>query len=61
MPTSMPAPGSLWSRRLTDWSAMPNDGDLADLLAHWVPDAGVRERILVANPARLYGFEPVGK
>jgi len=23
----------------------------------WVPDEGVRKRILVDNPARLYGFE----
>ena len=30
---------------------------LADLLATWVPDAAVRKRILVDNPARLYGFE----
>jgi predicted TIM-barrel fold metal-dependent hydrolase len=46
----------------TDWphvmvkGAMPNDGDLADLLLEWVPDAGLREQVLVANPARLYGF-----
>ena len=44
----------------TDWPhvmvtrPMPNDGDLVDLLATWVPDAAVRERILVENPARLY-------
>ena len=23
----------------------------------WVPDAAVRKKILVDNPARLYGFE----
>jgi 2-pyrone-4,6-dicarboxylate lactonase len=46
----------------TDWphvmvkGAMPNDGDLADLLLEWVPDAGMREQVLVANPAKLYGF-----
>lgn len=33
---------------------MPNDGALLDLLAYWAPEAGVRERILVNNPARLY-------
>ena len=33
---------------------MPNDGDLVDLLAMWVPDAALRHRILVANPAKLY-------
>jgi predicted TIM-barrel fold metal-dependent hydrolase len=41
----------------TEWSIpMPNDGELADLLAAWVPDAAVRRRVLVDNPARLYGF-----
>jgi predicted TIM-barrel fold metal-dependent hydrolase len=38
--------------------AMPNDGDLCDLLADWVPDARDRHRVLVGNPARLYGFTP---
>jgi predicted TIM-barrel fold metal-dependent hydrolase len=37
---------------------MPNDGPLTDLLARWVPDASVRRRILVDNPAELYGFSP---
>ena len=46
----------------TDWphvataGHMPNDGELMDLLADWVPDAGLRRRVLVDNPARLYGF-----
>jgi 2-pyrone-4,6-dicarboxylate lactonase len=35
---------------------VPNDGDLIDVFCDWVPDAATRERILVANPARLYGF-----
>ena len=35
---------------------MPNDGDLLDALAQWAPDAAQRRRILVNNPARLYGF-----
>ena len=49
----------LWG---TDWphpnvgAHMPNDGDLVDLFARMVPDAGNRKRILVDNPARLYGF-----
>lgn len=29
---------------------------LTDLLADWAPDAAVRRRILVDNPAKLYGF-----
>jgi predicted TIM-barrel fold metal-dependent hydrolase len=45
----------------SDWphvaiQRMPNTGDLRDQLALWAPDAAVRERILVDNPARLYGF-----
>jgi len=47
----------------TDWPhphleiPMVNDGDLMDLLADWVPDDGARDRVLVENPARLFGFE----
>ncbi|GAA0849413.1 amidohydrolase [Marinobacter szutsaonensis] len=36
---------------------MPDDTDLLEDLAAWVPDAEIRERILVSNPARLYGFD----
>jgi predicted TIM-barrel fold metal-dependent hydrolase len=35
---------------------MPNTTDLLDLLAEWVPDEETRRRILVDNPAALYGF-----
>jgi len=34
----------------------PNDGDLVDLLAAFAPDEAIRKRILVENPATLYGF-----
>jgi predicted TIM-barrel fold metal-dependent hydrolase len=38
----------------------PNDdGRVLNLLPTWVPDPAVRKKILVDNPARLYGFEPV--
>ena len=46
----------------TDWphsrfgGPMPNDGELLDVLALWAPAAELRKRILVDNPARLYGF-----
>ena len=45
----------------TDWphphaAHMPNDGDLADALGEWFPDAAVRHALLVENPARLYDF-----
>jgi D-galactarolactone isomerase len=34
----------------------PNDADLLDLLLDWAPEEATRQRILVDNPARLYGF-----
>jgi 2-pyrone-4,6-dicarboxylate lactonase len=49
----------LWG---TDWphvmlkGAMPNDGDMCDLIERWVAEAPTRMRILVDNPAELYGF-----
>jgi predicted TIM-barrel fold metal-dependent hydrolase len=33
-----------------------DDGRLLNQLPVWAPDAGVRRKILVDNPARLYGF-----
>jgi len=33
-----------------------DDGRLLNLVAEWVPDAATRRKILVDNPARLYGF-----
>jgi 2-pyrone-4,6-dicarboxylate lactonase len=49
----------LWG---TDWPHpniarhMPNDGDLVDLVPLMAPDAATRRKLLVDNPARLYGF-----
>jgi len=37
---------------------IPDDAGLVDAFCEWVPDAADRERILVTNPARLYGFAP---
>jgi len=47
---------------VTDWphpvlgKPMPDDGYLVDYLWKVVPDEAARNRILVDNPARLYGF-----
>jgi predicted TIM-barrel fold metal-dependent hydrolase len=34
----------------------PNDGRLLDLMVQFAPDEAARSRILVDNPARLFGF-----
>lgn len=34
-------------------------GRLLDLLSEWVPDEDTRRRILVRNPAELYGFDAI--
>lgn len=49
----------------TDWphsnnfapGKTPNDGDLVDLLCEFAPDEQLRKKILVDNPAALYGFQ----
>jgi predicted TIM-barrel fold metal-dependent hydrolase len=52
----------LWG---TDWphpsheTPLPDDAAFLRLLALWVPDRATREKILVANPERLYGLEPL--
>lgn len=50
--------GSDWPH-VSHWAPMMNVGDLLDLLADWVPDAAARDRILVDNAHRLYGFPPI--
>jgi predicted TIM-barrel fold metal-dependent hydrolase len=37
-------------------TAMPNDGDLIDMLLDFAPDPAVRKKILVDTPARLFDF-----
>ena len=34
----------------------PTDADILALREAWLPDAGLLERVMVANPAALYGF-----
>jgi predicted TIM-barrel fold metal-dependent hydrolase len=45
----------------SDWphpteNEKPDDAVLFDLLSDWAPDPATRQRILVDNPAKLYGF-----
>jgi predicted TIM-barrel fold metal-dependent hydrolase len=46
--------GSDWPHVQMNGRLMPNDGDLLDLFAEWVPDAAARTRILTQNPLDLY-------
>ncbi|MBE7203169.1 MAG: amidohydrolase family protein [Parafilimonas terrae] len=46
--------GSDWPHR--GEKHMPDDARLLDLLAEWVPDNRARVRVLIDNPATLYGF-----
>ena len=47
--------GSDWPHP-SERDSKPDDALLFDLLADWAPDIHVRTRILVDNPAKLYGF-----
>jgi D-galactarolactone isomerase len=35
---------------------VPDDALMLDMLLDWVPDENARKKVLVDNPARLYGF-----
>jgi len=48
-----PTPAALAPPRPND------DGGVLNLLSKWVPDPTLRRKILVDNPARLYGFAPI--
>jgi predicted TIM-barrel fold metal-dependent hydrolase len=50
--------GSDWPH-VANWGVMMGVSDLLDLLADWVPDSALRNRILVDNPQRLFGFPAV--
>ena len=47
---------SNWPHPSAPKDAVPDDADLLDLLADWAPNDADRRRILVDNPAALYGF-----
>jgi D-galactarolactone isomerase len=48
--------GSDWPHPSEAPDRKPNDAALFDLLSEWAPDETTRHRILVENPATLYGF-----
>jgi D-galactarolactone isomerase len=45
-----------WPHPTEKADSKPDDAVLFDLLADWAPDEAIRNRILVDNPAALYGF-----
>ena len=47
---------SNWPHPSVPKEKCPSDEDLLDLLLDWAPDEKVRQRILVDNPAELYGY-----
>lgn len=47
---------SNWPHPSVPREKRPDDTDLLDLLLDWAPDEAVRRKILVDNPAKLYGF-----
>ena len=58
--TDWPHPNSVTpaDRKITDVTPLQqiDDGRLLNQLPVWAPDAAIRKKILVDNPARLYGF-----
>jgi predicted TIM-barrel fold metal-dependent hydrolase len=48
--------GTDWPHPRMEPGEMPDAGHLLDLLHAWTPDEATRTRILVNNPAQLYGF-----
>ena len=47
---------SNWPHPSVPRDKVPDDADLLDLLLEWAPDERARRKILVDNPASLYGF-----
>lgn len=47
---------SNWPHPSAPKDAIPDDADLLDVLLDWAPEEAMRKRILVDNPAELYGF-----
>ena len=48
---------SNWPHPSVPKEQRPADEDLLDLLLDWAPDESARRRMLVDNPAQLYGFQ----
>lgn len=51
--------GTDWPHPMAWDHAMPDDADLLDWTLQWDGGDAVRQAVLVDNPVRLYGFEPL--
>jgi predicted TIM-barrel fold metal-dependent hydrolase len=56
--TNWPHPNSSSGRKPTELTPLfqVDDGLVLNLLPAWAPDAAIRKKILVDNPAKLYAF-----
>jgi D-galactarolactone isomerase len=45
-----------WPHPMKHGADKPDDAMLLDMLLDWVPDEAARRKVLVDNPARLYGY-----
>jgi predicted TIM-barrel fold metal-dependent hydrolase len=56
--TNWPHPNSGSGRKATELTPLfqVDDGLVLNLLPAWAPDAAIRKKILVDNPAKLYAF-----
>jgi D-galactarolactone isomerase len=45
-----------WPHPTPPANQKPDDAVLLDVLLDWVPDAATRKKVLVDNPAKLYGY-----
>jgi len=56
--TDWPHPNAASGKKPTEVSPLKqvDDGEVLNQLALWAPDSGTRQKILVDNPAKLYGF-----
>jgi D-galactarolactone isomerase len=45
-----------WPHPMKHGADKPDDAVLLDMLLDWVPDEAARRKVLVDNPARLYGY-----
>jgi D-galactarolactone isomerase len=48
---------SNWPHPSVPQEQRPSDEDLLDLVLDWAPEESARHKMLVDNPAELYGFQ----